>query len=519
MRGGARSARSAAALLLVAGAAFAEGSGWGADINPGRGPKLIDEVRPELLKVVKATEAQRAAAVRAFAETADATGEAWKRFRNTELRPLFLALLDRPDWHTAHRALFALERMPDRAALKGAWKLLSHSERRLREKAAITCIKLWDNAAAKDLSQGDARNALESMLSIEPDFHVRRCFEALRRRMDGKLPVEKVYEEFTVKGPDGLVFTPFLDGMDKAPAVAPGYAAKGVSQGGGSSAMKLPVADAWTTPLLGYGEEEVPGTGLQPFANPREGGRVHTGQDVGACLDGAGYYAAADGVVKFVHSGSDMGTLLVLEHHLDEKGVVCAVYMHGGDTVFVKGGDRVEQGQLLGSMGMSFSLENGGHFAHLHYGLYPGPFQSSHNYGYKLAAAGLDDWLDPAKCLPRWKDGSLPEAGEDPPAVVARATRLRKAGWPARAIWVLTAGEKSLKGKPGAEVLAATELEWTKDRLFMRALVGEAKIDALREAAAKAGPKEKDRVKEQWKKLLEEYGDTDLAPRIQEEAK
>jgi hypothetical protein len=53
-------------------------------------------------------------------------------------------------------------------------------------------------------------------------------------------------------------------------------------------------------------------------------------------------------------------------------------------------------------MGLGYSIENGGHFAHLHLGLYPGPFQVTHNYGYKPAKDGLADWIDPAKALKEW---------------------------------------------------------------------------------------------------------------------
>ncbi len=505
--------------ILLAAAAGPPAGGWGRDINPGAGPALISEARAELLRIVEAPPAERPALIEAYAAgRADGQAEAWKRFRNPELKRLFLRLLKNPEWHTAHRALFALERFEGPDILPAAWDLLFHAERRVREKAAITCIKRWSAEGAKRCSKGDWKGGLDSLLSTEKDFHVRKCLEALRARAEGRLAAQEVYEEFTVKGADGLVLTPFLEGMDKAKAVAPGYAAKGVSQAGGSSASRLPVADLWTTPVLGYGEEEVEGTSLQPFGNPREGGRVHTGQDFSACMDGSGTYAAADGIVKFVHSGSDMGTLLVLEHRLDEKGVVCAVYMHGGDTVFVKGGDRVAAGQLLGSMGMSFSLENGGHFAHLHYGLYPGPFQSNHNYGYKKAADGLGDWLDPAKCLPRWRDGNRPEADEAPEAIVGRAARLRKAGWPTRALGVLTDGAKVLKGKPGADALDGALDAWKKDPLFQKALKGEPRVEALEEARAKSvGMKDAmEKLLPAGKALLADLGDTDLAPRIRE---
>jgi murein DD-endopeptidase MepM/ murein hydrolase activator NlpD len=212
------------------------------------------------------------------------------------------------------------------------------------------------------------------------------------------------------------MLTPFLSGMNNARTVAPGFAKKPVMKGGGGKASKNGAATRWTTPILGMGTEEVKGTSLQPFANLRANGTVHhTGLDVGACLDGAGYYAIADGVVRLVSAGTDMGTLLVVQHSTDGKALVNAVYMHGGDTVFVKPGEKVRCGQLLGTMGMSYSIENGGHYSHLHFGLYPGAYSDTHNYGYKPVKAGLDDWYDPATFLPLWIERTAPLIDGLPP--------------------------------------------------------------------------------------------------------
>ncbi len=65
---------------------------------------------------------------------------------------------------------------------------------------------------------------------------------------------------------------------------------------------------------------------------------------------------SVDGIVKLIHTGSDMGTLIVLQHHLGGKALVNSVYMHGGDTVFVKAGQRVTCGQLLGTMGSGMQV-------------------------------------------------------------------------------------------------------------------------------------------------------------------
>jgi murein DD-endopeptidase MepM/ murein hydrolase activator NlpD len=395
--------KSVAVIASVVAVAWSAG-GWGSDINSGAGTKLVNAARADVAAIVKAAPAERA---RLAAELAQKHGIEWiealKRFRNPELIELERALLEQTDWRVQHRALLLAEKLGDVGVLPLAWRRLESETPRLRERAAITCLLLWDAKSAKSVAGGRAKESLAALAAKEQDEHVKQALAALQRRIDGKLAPRQVSDEHLVTLPEGLKLVPFLEGMDHLAEVAPGVTLKPDGSPGGASASTLPVVSKWMTPLLGLGQEEVPGVSLQPFANPRQNGTVfHTGHDVGACLDGAGLYAIADGVVRFVHTGSDMGTLFVVEHHLSKKELVNAVYMHGGTTVFVAVGDKVACGQLLGTMGVGFSIENGGHFAHLHFGLYPGAFNVLHDYGYKPAAQGLDDWLDPAKVLPQW---------------------------------------------------------------------------------------------------------------------
>jgi len=395
-------------VAFFASATLAFGGGWGAEQDAASAAKLIAAVRPKLAAIVAAKPAERAALAEALAKQDGlAAIEALKRFRNPELVEVARALLRHDDWRVQHRGLLLAEKLKDAGALPLAWELLAHAEPRLRERAAIACLMLWERKAAATVAGGKAKEALTARIAAESEFTVKQALLALERRIAGKLAPRAVAEEHLVKQDDGLLLVPFLDGMDKLAAVAPGVKLTPSGSPGGSSAEKLPVAASWNGPLLLWGNEVVPGLGLQPFANPRQDGTVfHTGQDVGGCIDGAGYYACADGIVRFVHAGSDMGTLIVVEHHRSKKELVNVVYMHGGTDVFVAVGDKVAAGQLLGTMGIGYSIENGGHFAHLHLGLYPGPFSVTHNYGYKPAAQGLDDWLDPAKALAEWIEES-----------------------------------------------------------------------------------------------------------------
>ena len=147
-------------------------AGWGDDIEPGAGPELVEWVAPDLAAIVCAEPARREALIDSFIRTkaVDAI-EAVKRFRDPGLRPLFRALLHHPDWHVVHRALTALERLDDGEALPQALELLTHAEVALREKAAISCLTLWDRPGA--VVRTDAVAFVEARLAGETDVHVR----------------------------------------------------------------------------------------------------------------------------------------------------------------------------------------------------------------------------------------------------------------------------------------------------------------------------------------------------------
>ncbi len=534
---------------------------WSRDINPGAGPELIEAAQPELAQIVRAATAARGALIEQFAARHGGEWmEAWKRFRNPELKALFLKLLEDKDWHVAHRALFALGYFGDAAIVKEAWPFLQHAEPRMREQAAIVVLRLWE--------KGPLPGDLEVLVNKEEDFHVRRCLEALKLRIQGKLKRHKVSDEFRVTGSNGLVSTPFLEGMDKVGQAAPGYVAKPNARQAGGSTAKLAPAGRWTLPLLGFGKEEVSGVSVQPFANLRQNGTVyHTGTDVGACIEGAGFYSCAEGIVKLVHTGSDMGTLIVVEHLPEPGRPVCALSMHGGDTVFVEAGDRVVCGQLLGTMGLGFSIENGGHFAHLHFGLYPGPFILTHNYGYKPVKAGLADWFDPAKWLPRqiertrpllgdlrplskrldrtvglatrgeyaraWAEANALRDGAETPAdlkddaaylagelervpqiAVERGKAVLAAGHPNEAVKGMKEVAPQLAGLPGADAVREQLGQWDADPLIGKALKGEARIDTVEKKALTL--KDPAQVRAVWEALLKDLGDTCLKERIAE---
>lgn len=488
---------------------------WGRDIDPGIAQQMLTAVEDDLARIVAAAPADRSRLVAIFIGKHGAERiEAIKRFRNPELKDLFVALLGSDDWHVQHRALLALESCGDAAVIDQVWPLLSHPHRRLREKAAITLIQLWDERKPPA--------DWERIVTKEEDFHVRQCLAALALRMEGKLPVVRVQQEKVLGGRGGLLLIPY----DDKPVPRPMEELNGKGP--------APTAARWTTPLLGWGEEEVADAPLEAFSP------THLGTDAGACLDGAGVYAAADGIVRGVSAGG-----IVLEHVTSRRETVQAVYLHVGGTVFVEPGERVACGQLLGTIGLGYGAENGGCFAHLEYRIGP-PGPPPHAYdparflalwcdrtapllptlrplhaSVRAAAreAEHEEYSKAAALATRARDAAEPgsEAHADavyvlglvagvPMRGIERARRLRDAGYPGDASRDLDALAMRCRGGPGAEAIEKEQKAWDADALLAKALKGEARVDSA----------ERREDADLLRRLLAEFGDTCLKPRIEE---
>lgn len=480
---------------------------WGRDLDPGLARQMLATVEDDLAKILAAAPADRPRLIGIFIETHGSERiEAIKRIRSPEINGLFLALLDHDDWHVKHRALLALEACGDATAIDRILPLLSHPHRRLREKAAITLIRLWDGRKPPA--------DWPKLVANEEDFHVRQCLAALARRTEGTLPILVLEPEQVLGGRGGLSVVPYVE--DAEPATAEPRIGKGPP----------PFATRWTMPLLGWGEEEVTDAPLCPF------GEGHPGTDKGACLDGAGIYAAADGIVRSLSADK-----IVLEHQIARKDPLRATYLHAGGTVFVEAGERVLCGQLLGTIGMGHSAENGGCFAHLEYRIgHPGPPSSSYDPERFLALwvgrtapllpplrplhvslrsaareAEREEYGKATALATKARDDAEPgsEAHADavfllgllaavPAKGIERARRLRDAGYPGDALKDLDA--LGLNGEIDA---------WRGDPLFEKALKGEPRVEAL----------ERRPEADLSRRLLAEYGDTCLRPRIEDSAR
>jgi len=90
----------------------------------------------------------------------------------------------------------------------------------------------------------------------------------------------------------------------------------------------------------------------------------------------------------------------------------CTLYAHLSPMMHVRPGDIVSAGQKIGSVGRTNSVENGGYYAHLHFGIHQGSYVNDGKQwvcgyiGTQIWKSGGHGWLSPHIFL----KSRLPEA-------------------------------------------------------------------------------------------------------------
>ena len=93
------------------------------------------------------------------------------------------------------------------------------------------------------------------------------------------------------------------------------------------------------------------------------------------------------------------GGLVILEHRDRDGEPFCSLYAHLSPFLCVEEGAPVEKGEKIGSLGRSYTFENGGYRAHLHFGIHRGPYGNGNWVtGYlrpERFQKGDHGWVDP----------------------------------------------------------------------------------------------------------------------------
>ncbi|HJM48340.1 MAG TPA: M23 family metallopeptidase [Alphaproteobacteria bacterium] len=108
------------------------------------------------------------------------------------------------------------------------------------------------------------------------------------------------------------------------------------------------------------------------------GGMVHVADDVAWNQGQATVVAIGDGLVRYVGCSATWGYMVIIEHRLQgARGpdeIFCSLYAHLGPFVALGTGQAVQKGGKVGVIGRTYTWENGGYVAHLHFAIHDGPY-------------------------------------------------------------------------------------------------------------------------------------------------
>ncbi len=109
----------------------------------------------------------------------------------------------------------------------------------------------------------------------------------------------------------------------------------------------------------------------------------HIGTDSGWLLEGLPVHAVCDGIVKQISHNISWGTLVVIESvNTKTSDTLCTIFGHLSPYLDVNTGDAIRTGDKIGQIGNSVSFDNGGYWAHLHFGIEKNSFWRAQIVGY-----------------------------------------------------------------------------------------------------------------------------------------
>lgn len=316
--------------------------------------EAVEETDRAITELTRAEteEAQRAIGARIAARLGETPYvECLLRYRDPALRHVFLPLLRSKLWVVRARSLYALRHVGDRSVLPAVEARLTDRDPRVREVAAIATAHL----------------------ATEPSKALRQA----RQKEQSRFARAAMAGAIRVLNAAGKPFRPWretLDGPEEARRVQWIRMIRGRAGANRVDASTPPCGEAgrFDWPISWY-------HGSLFLKTPRNSFKArgrHAGEDMAWYRDGAGIFATANGIVRLVQdAGGDWGFLVVIEHRLPSGAYTCSVHGHLGSDVFVEPGDVVAKNQLIGTVGLSCSVENGGYGSHLHFGLADGPFR------------------------------------------------------------------------------------------------------------------------------------------------
>lgn len=287
------------------------------------------------------------------------------RYTDPAFTPLTRRIVGKTQGELRALALAALIHQADRdgAVLDQVGALLQDEHAAVREMAAE--YLRW-HGRKSDLGILDAASVDETDLFAKASLS--EAMRILEIREDTLFPVNRQAIEPAVNYAEGISGLPGSSVLETVTALrtATGYAAPNSRQ------MTEPPPWVLVPPTRSFLSERGNDFGVKvkatdgPFADS-----VHVAQDVSWGEVMASVVAVAPGTVKLVRMAAESwGGLVVIEHQSPRGKTFCSLYGHLGPLITVQPGDQIAAGSKIGSLGRSYTAENGGYECHLHFGIY-----------------------------------------------------------------------------------------------------------------------------------------------------
>ncbi len=359
------------------------------------------------------------------------------RYESSRLRAATLALVDSSEKKVRHAAAAALtyQGPGTEESRKKVAGMLAHQDPVVRELAAE--FLTWHGSSAEIPVLKTATESEKDSFALASMRAALAAVERRKGRAPGPAPAPESFEPIWKY--DGQSPTPEFrlerEGQLKEQArrlaipLMPAMAEfEDASKAPPAVALVPPVRDYFDAARSSYGQYV--GKNAGAFGNS-----THVGDDVAWFRDGQAVVAIGNGVVRRAGCCHSWGYIVILEHIAPNGSKFCSLYAHLGPFVHVKPGDVVRKGQKIGVVGRSRTWENGGYWAHLHFGIHKGSFLKDYPVGSEVPCtlSGRDYRAKVLECGPTL---AKIEVEIDGPSTGSGRTRKIRLGLRRRALWI-----------------------------------------------------------------------------------
>ncbi len=290
------------------------------------------------------------------------------RYKEDALNDVFFGLLKSEAFYVKYKSIFAL-RHSKNFDYKLLLQFLDSENVYLKDMTVSTLTETGDEKILP---------ALKAHLEKETNVYIRNSLKYAARKIDNKLKI--IFPDFNYEiEEERLVKYRYYKIGNKIDGYEERFSQIFLKD------IEPPIAESFIPPVIGYEEEFIFEGTRQSFGVGGEKSK-HVGDDCAWFREGASVYAIGDGIIRIIHHSPDWGFLIVIEHRLEEKKYLCSVYGHLSKEIYLNAGEIVKKGDKIGTIGLSYSVENGGYGAHLHFGISKGPWlKSRYNYAQNLS--------------------------------------------------------------------------------------------------------------------------------------